>query len=217
VTAEPILCDGCGLPAYDEHLRRRVEQLELATRFRPIHIGVLLVADAPPAARVDYFYLPATDRATRSNPARAFFDDLVAGCGIPGAAEKSEEACLTEFQRGGFLLAYVVECPLAFPPDSSKEAKRALDEEALARRYGATLVQRIRYSYKPRQILLLGAPTRPLISVLRSAGFDDRLILDGDTPLAIPDANDPRARARFREILRKTVAALPAQSRRALC
>jgi hypothetical protein len=215
VAAEPILCDGCGLPADDEHLRRRVEQLELTTRFRPIHIGVLLVADAPPEARVDYFYLPATNRAARSNPARAFFDDLMEGCGVPDAAEKSEEACLAEFQRGGFFLAYVVECPLAFPPDSSEE--RAFDAEALARRYGATLVQRIRYSYKPRQVVLLGAATRPLILALRSAGFGDRLILDGYTPVAIPDANDPPARARFREILRKTVAALPAQSRRALC
>lgn len=217
MAAEPILCDGCGFPADDEHLRRRVEQLELATRFRPIHIGVLLVADAPPEARVDYFYLPASDRAARSNPARAFFDDLVEGCGVPDAAEKSEEACLAEFQRGGFLLAYVVECPLAFPPDSSEEGKRAFDEEALARRYGATLVQRIRYSYKPRQILLLGAATRPLIPALRSARFGARLILDGDAPLAIPDANDPPARARFREILREAVAALPGQSRGGLC
>lgn len=217
MAAEPILCDGCGLPADDEHLRRRIEQLELATRFRPIHIGVLLVADAPPGARVDYFYLPATDRATRSNHARAFFDDLMEGCGVPDAAEKSEEGCLAEFQRGGFFLAYLVECPLAFRQDSSEEGKTVLDEEALARRYGATLVQRIRFSYKPKQILLLGAATHPLVSALRSAGFGDRLILEGGAPLAIPEANDPPARARFREILRKAVAALPGQSRCALC
>jgi hypothetical protein len=36
-----ILCDGCGQPATPEHIAERIHRLELATRYRPIHIQVL--------------------------------------------------------------------------------------------------------------------------------------------------------------------------------
>jgi len=37
-------CDGCGQPASAEHIARRLQRLEWATRFRPIHIQALLLA-----------------------------------------------------------------------------------------------------------------------------------------------------------------------------
>src|ERR1700719_4321526 len=36
------VCDGCGAPADEAHVRQRIERLEMATRFRPIHIQGLL-------------------------------------------------------------------------------------------------------------------------------------------------------------------------------
>ncbi len=216
MTIEPILCDGCGFLADEEHLRRRIERLELATRFRPIHIGVLFVGDAPTPAREDDFYLPASNRGARSGPARAFFDDLMEGCRIPGAVEKSEEICLNEFQRGSFFLAYIAECPVALGPGSSEGEKQAIDAEEPVRRYGATMIRRIQYSYKPKSIVLLGGRTRPLIAILQTAGFAERLLLDRGEPILIPEANNQAARARFRETLAKIVGGLAAQSRGAL-
>lgn len=52
------VCDGCGVQADGDHIRRRIERLELATRFRPIHIHVLLVDAAPPSRLEDYFISP---------------------------------------------------------------------------------------------------------------------------------------------------------------
>ncbi len=52
------VCDGCGMQADDAHIRRRIERLELATRFRPIHIQALLIDAAPPSRSEDYFYRP---------------------------------------------------------------------------------------------------------------------------------------------------------------
>ena len=49
-------CDGCGLPASPEHIAERVRRLELSTRFRPVHMGVLFVALAPPVRPEDDFY-----------------------------------------------------------------------------------------------------------------------------------------------------------------
>src|SRR5216683_5747450 len=58
----PILCDGCGLAASAEHIAARMERLELATRFRPIHINVLFVALQPMPRPEDDFYRPPESR-----------------------------------------------------------------------------------------------------------------------------------------------------------
>lgn len=50
------ICDGCGAVAEAEHIRRRILRLELATRYRPIHIHTLLIGTAPPDRIEDYFY-----------------------------------------------------------------------------------------------------------------------------------------------------------------
>lgn len=50
------VCDGCGAEVDAEHIRRRIERLELATRFRPVHIQTLLVGAAPPAKIEDCLY-----------------------------------------------------------------------------------------------------------------------------------------------------------------
>src|ERR1039457_5266879 len=79
------ICDGCGAQVNDAHIRQRIERLEMATRFRPVHISVLLIDAAPPARFEDYFYRATSDRAERSPASRAYFDGLVkcAGAG-PG-------------------------------------------------------------------------------------------------------------------------------------
>lgn len=50
------ICDGCRTTVEPEHIRQRIERLELATRYRPVHIQTLLIGDAPPERAEDYFY-----------------------------------------------------------------------------------------------------------------------------------------------------------------
>ena len=65
------VCDGCGAVADDKHIRERIERLELATRFRPVHIRALLIDAAPPPRVEDYFYRAAKDRRPCGPPNHA--------------------------------------------------------------------------------------------------------------------------------------------------
>jgi len=170
------VCDGCGAEVDDAHIRRRIERLELATRFRPIHISVLLVDAGPPAHPEDYFYRAASERSARSAASRAFFDGLMVGAGIAADPPGTEESALAEFQRRGFFLVGAIECP----PNERADAGSAIRQGGLA------LVRRIRGSYKPKAIALLSAETEPLIPVFQQTEWGARLILDGGAPFALP-------------------------------
>jgi len=96
-----ILCDGCGLTASSEHTAARMERLELATRFRPIHINVLFVALEPMQRPEDDFYRPPESRD--------FFDSFLSALDI---TPETGNANLLEFQRRGYYLTYLSECPV---------------------------------------------------------------------------------------------------------
>ena len=89
-----VVCDGCGAQADDAHIRARIERLELATRFRPIHIQVLLIDAAPPARPEDYFYAVTKDRSIRSVDSRAYFDELMKCAGFTSDLAIQEEVAL---------------------------------------------------------------------------------------------------------------------------
>jgi hypothetical protein len=181
------VCDGCGSTVDEAHIRRRIERLELATRFRPIHIQVLLVDAAPPLLASDYFYRAASDRSVRSLASRMFFDELAKCAGHPSGEDVNEEIVLAEFQRRGFFLAYAVECPL----EEVSEPKEAVN------RLGPTVVRRIQTSYKPKFVAPLGQPMAELIPLLELSGLSDRLILNGGGPFVDPFLGDPQNQVEF--------------------
>lgn len=181
------VCDGCGAHADDAHIRTRIERLELATRFRPIHIHVLLIDAAPPARVEDYFYNAAADRSVRSVASRMYFDEIMKCAGFGSDAAIQEDQALTEFQHRGFFLATAVECPVSAPGEL----------EANVRRVTPTVLKRVQLSYKPKHIALLSNVTRELIHALTEAGLKDTLILDGGGPFFDPFLNDPPAQAEF--------------------
>lgn len=172
-----IRCDGCGVVAAPDHLRRRVERLELATRFRPIHIDTLILYPAPPQRAEDYFYRPAHSREERSPSSRAFFDGMLAAAGINPDGGKSEELLLAEFQRAGFFVTESCECPLEGGGISSAD---------LAVRMAPSLLRRVQFSYKPKHILVLSSELAPLIPLFRQAGLGDNLLPREGKPIDIP-------------------------------
>ena len=187
-----ILCDGCGLPASPEHVAARMERLELVTRFRPIHIQVLFVALDPMPRPEDEFYRPPE--------ARQFFDSLLSALDISTNTESnSAEAAvanLLEFQRRGYYLTYLSECPVTPGQSASTGRDRVLlgarqeTEESIARecisRLAPTLVKRIRFNYKPKHVAILGTNLAPLIEVFEHAGIGPLLVLDQGAPLTVP-------------------------------
>jgi hypothetical protein len=171
-------CDGCGLPASPEHIRERVRRLELSTRFRPVHISVLFVALAPPAGKEDDFYGPAK--------LKEFFDPFLEALEIPASAQKlaaqadahtADLARLEEFQRRGYYLTYLSECPIG---ESGETAAMTIA------RLGQTLIRRIRFSYRPKYVAPLGQELVPMVEMLIVAGIGPVLTQEQGQVLPIP-------------------------------
>jgi|SRR5579872_645340 len=175
-----IICDGCGQPASPEHIAARVERLELATRFRPIHIDALFVALEPKPRLEDDFYRPPETRDF-FDPFLATLNILPAGGKPTGEANGREAGVsqLLEFQRKGCYLTYLSECPLATQRDAN------LARECISR-LAPTLIRRIRFNYKPKHIALIGTNLQPLIEVLQQAAMGPLLDFNKTVPLTIP-------------------------------
>ena len=165
-----IICDGCGLPASPDHIAERIARLEFATRFRPVHINLLLVAASPFPGPQNDFYRPPESQE--------FFAPLMQSVGVldsgegkePGAdTRESNIAKLVEFQRRGYYLAYLAECPL---PKTDTVA-------AAISRLAPALVRRIRFNYSPKHITILDEALSPLIAILGQAGMESLLLPDG--------------------------------------
>jgi len=190
---KPILCDGCAQPASPQHIAARLARLELATRFRPIHISVLFVAAAPSGPVEDDFYSP---RASASL-SEAFLNaaEIPQPAGNLPAAD-ANVGRLAEFQRRGYYLAYISECP---PPAESENANSWGKD--LAERLGSTLVARISRNYKPKYIAPIGEEARQWIPVLQGSGLGGLLLLDCGKPFEWPAPGDAEALRRFRALL----------------
>ena len=197
-------CDGCGREVSPAHRHERILRLELASRFRPIHIQVLFLESAPPLRFEDYFYHAAKDRAARSVGSRMYFDEIMKVLGTPAQPNATEAAQLAEFQRRGFFLTHVVECPV----EKEEEMENSIY------RMAPTTLTRIQKSYQPKQILLLSQPTQDIIELLQTEGWDGKkLLLDDGGPFYDPFLGDPQNQAEFDtalgDRLAKAVSQLP--------
>jgi hypothetical protein len=171
-------CDGCGLPASPQHIADRLRRLELSTRYRPVHIGVLFVALSPAVRAEDDFYGPAESKE--------FFDPFLEALDIPQLSKDerrgtdgspADVARLMEFQRRGYYMVYVSECPIPKEQESS---------DSTIARLAPTLIRRIRFNYRPKHIAPLGDDLFPLADLMKKAGLVSILTLPNGRPLPIP-------------------------------
>ena len=180
------VCDGCGARVDDAHIRQRIERLELATRFRPIHIHLLLMDAAPPSRPEDFFYRVSRPSA-RSVASRMYFTELAKLVGVKPGREGPEETTLGEFQKRGMFLAYAVECPVEDYNELS----------AAVRRLAPTVVKRVQTSYQPKYIAPISQPTQELVKLFQMTGLGDRLVLNEGAPFVDPFICDPQNQAEF--------------------
>jgi hypothetical protein len=166
-------CDGCGNEVDARHIRERIERLEWATRFRPVHIHVLLIDAAPPAEMDNYFYPTSANGLRPSSGSDPYRREVLRCAGIAPGAGPSYESMLADFQRRGFFLTYAVECPV-------EEGEL----EHSVQKLSATTVKRVQYCYRPKNIGLLSAPTLALVVPLQKIGYEGRLILDEGEPFS---------------------------------
>jgi hypothetical protein len=188
VNAAPqtILCDGCGAAASPEHIRERLARLEVATRFRPIHIGVLFLIPSPEPG-LDFYDASPRPPGVRESLLDAL--GISAPAAVSGASDGADatESRLSEFQRRGFFFASVSECSL---PDGNAASQTV-------ERLAPTLVKRIEFSYKPKSVVLLSDALAPLVPLLAAAGQGICILPDG-APLSWPRPSDVAGDAAFR-------------------
>jgi hypothetical protein len=185
-----ILCDGCGQLASSEHIARRLQRLEWATRYRPIHLHTLLLGAISPQAPADFLYSP---EETHSGEAA----NLIAAAGI-SPASKSADAIQSEFQRRGIYLTHVLECPLDVPSSGVDFLNNALITRL------PTLFTRIRRSLKPKRLAFISGSLTPSIERFASAQLNCELALDDGRAFALDNSNPAAATAaivRFQDVL----------------
>jgi hypothetical protein len=179
-----LRCDGCGRLASPEHIARRLQRLEWTTRYRPVHIGTLLLGAVAPQSDAEFIYSPAGGWVGEA-------EILLTAAGITSRG-KSAEAVLTEFQRGGFFLTHVLECP-------SDGASGENVHQLLADRLPSVLA-RIRRSLKPKRLVPISQALEQFLPVLNSGDLPCAILLDQQKPFAL-DVDTGESANRLREAL----------------
>ena len=179
-----LRCDGCGRLASPEHIARRLQRLEWTTRFRPVHIGTLLLGAVAPRNDSAFIYSPAGGWEDEAK-------SLLSAAGVTSAG-KSAEAVLAEFQRGGFFVTHVLECPL---DDGAGDSLQQLISNRLA-----AVLARIRRSLKPKRLVPISQTLEQFLPALNSGGLPCAILLDQQKPFAV-DVDTGESANRLREAL----------------
>jgi hypothetical protein len=187
-----LACDGCGQAASPEHIARRLQRLEWTTRYRPVHISALLLGGVSPLAEEDFLY---------AGEFKGEADRLLEAVGI-STAGKSSDVVLREFQRVGFFLTHVLECPL-----ETGQAGESSREDLLMRRVSAVMT-RIRRSLKPKRVVLISGLLTPLAARLSNAELGCPVILDDGKPFGLDSSDLSGASQNLRQALGLTAAGI---------
>jgi hypothetical protein len=166
-----LLCDGCGRKASSEHIARRLQRLEWATRYRPVHINTLLLGAFSPQEENDFLYAPSGEFGGEAAL-------LLEALGI-STAGKTADAVHAEFQRTGFFLTHVLECPLESDGSARVNAKTALKERL------AAVAIRIRRSLKPKRVMAVTEDLAPVVENILALDLGCPVMLDNGKPFRL--------------------------------
>jgi hypothetical protein len=172
-----LLCDSCGQPASSEHIAKRLLRLEQATRYRPVHIGILFLGAVAPTRQGESLYAGSDGFVGEAK-------HVLSAAGI-SAAGKSAEVTLAEFQRAGYLLTHVLECPL-----DDGMTHPGITRALLAGRLPA-LVARIRRSLRPKRLVPISASLAPIIASLQTTDLGCSILLDNGKAFALDEDEVP--------------------------
>ena len=180
-------CDGCGQTATAEHIARRLRRLEWTTRYRPVHIQTLLLGAFSPHEEKDFLYAPGGEF---HGEAALLLDAL--GISTSG---KAAEAVHAEFQRAGFFLTHVLECPLDGEGSLHAEAQAALKMRL------AAVATRIRRSLKPKRVMAVTEELTPVLDDILALDLGCPVLLDHGKPFQLGSRAGENGVARLREAL----------------
>jgi len=179
-------CDGCGQFAPPAHIARRLQRLEWATRYRPVHIQTVFLGAIVPAQQSSYLY-------AESAPFSGEASQLLQALQITTEG-KSRDEVLSEFQKRGFLLIHILDCPL--------EGRLSPSEvNGLLERQLRSTLARIRRSLKPKRVLLFSRELAPLAPSVTEAELDCPVLLDSGKPFDLNESGDSGRFTAFRQAM----------------
>ena len=177
-------CDGCGQAATAEHIARRLQRLEWTTRYRPVHVHTLLLGAFSPLRDEEFLY--HSDGEFRGEAAQ-----ILEAVGISPAG-KTRDAVHAEFQRAGFFLTHVLECPL------EDEGNLQGGIQAALRKRLAAVATRIRRSLKPKRVMAITEELAVVLDDIVAMDLGCPVLLDHGKPFLLESENGA---ARLREAL----------------
>ena len=180
-------CDGCGQTASGEHIARRLRRLEWTTRYRPVHINTLLLGAFSPQEERDFLYAPGGEFHGEASRLLDALEISTAG--------KAADAVHAEFQRAGFFLTHVLECPLG------KDAGQRAEAAALLTKRLEPVATRIRRSLKPKRVVLISQALGPILERILALELGCPVVLDNGKLFEFDGAVPEHTVARLREAL----------------
>src|SRR5258708_6879496 len=168
-----LTCDGCGREASSEHIAQRLRRLELATRYRPIHVQAVFLGAQSPADDKNFLY--AAEPGFRGEAAT-----LLRALGIQTEG-RDVESVLAEFQKRGFVLTHVLECPVEPGRETPSLAADLL-------RKLPSVARRLRGSLRPKRVILVSRERAPVLDALKSSQLGGVLVLKDGLPLELADS-----------------------------
>ncbi len=184
-SAIELPCDGCGQIASTEHIARRLQRLEWATRYRPVHIHTLFLGSASPQKQEEFVYSP---NGEFQGEARTLLE--AAGVSTSG---KTAEAVHAEFQRAGFFLTYVLECPIENESVPISALSLLMEQRLTA------VAVRIRRSLKPKRMVLISRTLEIILGKFVALQLGCPLVLDDGKPFALDGPDTQKAVANLRD------------------
>jgi hypothetical protein len=183
-------CDGCGQTASAEHIARRLQRLEWTTRYRPVHINTLLLGAFSPQEEKDFLYAPGGEF---HGEAGLLLDAL--GISTAGKAAEAVHAVHAEFQRAGFFLTHVLECPLG------RDFGQGTNAAALLAQRLQPVATRIRRSLKPKRVVLISQALGPILEKILALELGCPVVLDNGKLFEFDGPAPTNTVARLREAL----------------
>ena len=164
-------CDGCGQIASPEHMARRLQRLEWSTRYRPVHISTLFLGAFSPSEDRDFLYSPGGE----------FHGEAAVLLGALNIETKGKttEVVHADFQRAGYFVTYLLECPL-----DNTSGNITNTASLLANRLPAAAA-RIRRSLKPKRVVLISPALEPILGAMLALDLGCPIVLDGDEPYTL--------------------------------
>src|SRR6266478_5813353 len=141
------------------------------------------------AARREGFSLRAGRRVSRRGR-------VAAGCAGISTAGKAAEAVHAEFQRAGFFLTHILECPLEDDASLQTALKTRL----------AAVATRVRRSLKPRRVMAVTAELALVLDEILAMDLGCPVLLDNGKPFRLEGRAGENGAARLREALAGTPA-----------